>query len=285
MVITFSSSVKDTKEESLGRTIQAQLDLLRSWRFDCNTVICNPQSGLVGLKHKFPGIVFDVTGAGDHLPKLDVKMWRVKETYRCVKSDVPWEIPNVLVDDMVKYCVSRINTRRTRALMKNVCPRVRLTGRKVNYRKEYGLGFGDYVEVKTNSDRSNTQDKRSEPCIALYPAMNLAASWVFWNIKTKRRIRRSVYKKCKTTNLVRDAMNSLSGIGGIITAEEVARNVEEGATHAYDDCRLSNIVNRESEKRLERHELLLANLSVKKSIRQYGKLAVDAIVKEFSNLF
>ena len=96
------------------------------------------------------------------------------------------------MDDLVKYCVSRINTRRSKALVTNMCPRVKLTGRKVNYQMEYGLGFGDYAEVITNTNRSNTQEARSEPYIALYSAMNLEASWIWWNIVTQRQIRRYV---------------------------------------------------------------------------------------------
>ena len=96
-------------------------------------VITDPESSLVALKDKFPGIIYDILGAGDYLPKLDVKMRRVKETCRCIKSDVGWTIPNLLIDDLVRYSVSRVNTRRTKALCANVCPRVKLTGRKINF--------------------------------------------------------------------------------------------------------------------------------------------------------
>ena len=148
--LTLSSGLADTKEESLGGAIQAQLNLLRNWRFDADAVICDPQSGLVALQHKFPGVAFDIGGAGDHLPKVDIKIRRVKEIYRCVKADLPWRLPKFLVGDLVKYAVSRINTRRTKALASNICPRVRLTWRKINFKKEFGLEFGDYAKVKTN---------------------------------------------------------------------------------------------------------------------------------------
>lgn len=210
--VTFSSNIPDTKEEAIVRAIQAQLDLLHNWQFDRNLIVCDPQSGLVALKNKFPGVAFDIARVGDHLPKLDINMRRVQETYRCVTPYVPWNIPKLLANDLVKYSVSRINTRRSKALSANVFPRVKLTGRKVNYCKEYGIGFGDYAEVKRHINRRNTPEERSEPCIALYPEMNLASSWVWWNIGTKRRVRRSIYKVCKTNNLVIDAMNLLSGI-------------------------------------------------------------------------
>ena len=66
--------------------------------------------------------------------------------------------------------------------------------------------------------------KRSEPCVALYPALNLSNSWVFWNIKTKKRIRRSNYKCCNMTNLVIDGMNALSGAKKVVMADQSAAN-------------------------------------------------------------
>ena len=183
----------------------------------------------------------------------------------------------------MKYSVSRINTKRTKALASNVCPRVRLTGRKINYKKEFGLGFGDYAEVKTNRAITNDDTERSEPCIALYPAMNLASSWVFWNIKTKKRVRRSNYKYYKTSNLVKAAMNELSGQGEVAIVPEGASESVEERPHVNDAGRMSS--NIKSRERTERRKLLLANLSVKRGIREYGKMAVDSIIKEFSTLF
>ena len=139
--LTVSCQLTSTKEEALGVSIQSQIDLLRSWQFNVKQVICDPQSGLVALRHKFPGITFDVAGAGDHLPKIDIKIRRVKEIYRCVQAGLSWKIPQCLKGDLVKFSVSRINARRTKALQTNVCPRVWLTGHKINYRKEFGLGL------------------------------------------------------------------------------------------------------------------------------------------------
>ena len=68
-------------------------------------------------------------------------------------------------------------------------------------------------------------------------------------------------------------------------AEEAATSNEEGVTHINDAGRLSSVSNQEREHRLERRRLLLTNLSVKKSIRQYGRMTIDSVVKEFANLF
>ncbi len=72
--------------------------------------------------------------------------------------------------------MSRINIWRTTALTENVCPWVLFTGIPVNYKKELQLAFGDYVEAYEGT--YNTSQACSAACIALYPANNVAGSWV-----------------------------------------------------------------------------------------------------------
>ena len=60
-----------------------------------------------------------------------------------ILAGLPYTLPKDKIKDLVVYAVNRINTRRTSALSDNVSPRVRFTGRKVNYKREYCLGFGD----------------------------------------------------------------------------------------------------------------------------------------------
>ena len=73
----------------------------------------DPQRALAALEGKFLGTVIDVSGAGDHLHKVDAKMRRIKEMYRCVKSDLPYDLPKKRVRDLMTYVVSRVNIRRT----------------------------------------------------------------------------------------------------------------------------------------------------------------------------
>jgi hypothetical protein len=90
-------------------------------------------------------------------------------------------------------------------------PRVKFTGRKPNFRSELGLAYGDYCEVYVpNVVSKNVDAPRTEPCIALYPSGNANGSWVFLNIKSKRRVRRTNWTKMVTTDLIIDVMNEFS---------------------------------------------------------------------------
>ena len=102
---------------------------------------------MVALKEKFPDILIYISGAGDHLPKVDIKIRRIKETYRSFKTGPVYTLPKFMVKHLVTYCVCRISVRRTKATGSRICPRARFTGRKVDYKQEFALGFGDYMEA------------------------------------------------------------------------------------------------------------------------------------------
>ena len=72
-----------------------------------------------------------------------------------VVAGLPYKLPRVRVKDLVTYVINKINTRRSSAMNDNICPRVRFTGRKIDYRWEFLLGFGDYVEANDPSAWSN----------------------------------------------------------------------------------------------------------------------------------
>jgi hypothetical protein len=113
---------------TLGVALQGQLELLRSRGFVPVRVHTDPQSAFHALTTSFENVVIDVGGAQDFVPVVDAKIRMVKEIYRAVKSTLPWPLPNMLVQDLVAYVVSRLNMRRTTAINHNVAPRVMFTG-------------------------------------------------------------------------------------------------------------------------------------------------------------
>jgi hypothetical protein len=178
------TNLKDETVNSLGESLQGQLEILRERDFEPVMVYVDPASALMSLRGQFPGVLVDESGAGDHVPKVDIRIRRVKEMYRTVKSGLPWRLPITWVKDLVTYCVSRMNLRMTTALHGTVCPRVLFKGFKPNYRKELSLAFGDYVELYTGTD--NTSREHSTSCIALYPVGNATGAWQFWNLHSGR---------------------------------------------------------------------------------------------------
>jgi hypothetical protein len=155
----------------------------------------------------FENVVIDVSGTGDFVPKVDIKIRRIKEVYRSIKAGLPWKLPPMLVRDLMAYAVSRINIRRTTAISQNVCPRVLFTGMRVDYRKELSLAFGDYCEVFDGTD--NTSKQRSVPCIALYRCCNTTGSWVFFSLESQKHQRRTTWKNMVTSDVIISRMIEL----------------------------------------------------------------------------
>jgi hypothetical protein len=148
----------------------------------------DPQTGFQAIKNLFPRVLIDDSGAADNVPKVNVKIRRLKEIHRAVENGLPWNLPVSLVKYLVGYAVGRMNIRRTTTLSTNMSPYRLFTGCKINYKKSLALGFGDYCEVYNGTD--NTSKSHSLPYIALHPCNNSTGSWQFLNITSGVMIRR-----------------------------------------------------------------------------------------------
>jgi hypothetical protein len=218
--LTMQSQVQSESRQDLGMALQGKMVILRNRGYVPAIVYSDPQSAFRSMTQDFPGVEIDVGGAGDYVAKVDARIRRIKETYRAVKNGLAWPLPRPLVPDLVAYVVSRLNIRRTTALSENVCPRVLFMGMPVNYAKELGLAFGDYVESYEGT--TNTSKARSSACIALYPTANTTGAWVLWKIKNRTRVRSTNYVKLVTNELVIDAINQIALDKDIIAALPVA---------------------------------------------------------------
>ena len=89
----------------LGLGLQGLINKLRSRGFNPTIVYTDPGSGFRALTTAFPGTLIDISGAGNYVAKVDVKIRRIQEVYHSVKSRLPWKLPNALVKDLVAYAV------------------------------------------------------------------------------------------------------------------------------------------------------------------------------------
>jgi len=306
--LTIVSHVEKMDRNTLGRAVQSHIDLLKTRGFQVTKILIDPQRALTTIKTSFPGVTIEECGAGDHLSRVDAKIRRVKEMARSILAGLPYKVGNDRIKDLITYVVSRINTRRTTGLSTNVSPRVRFTGQRIDYVKEYALGFGDYVEVydpKSHAKSNNIRMERTEPCIALYPSGNLNGSWIFWNLKTKAYVRRSQWKKIPISS---DMIQVLNGMAG---GKEFVMNVDELQVEEDPQPEPSvpmhvppnepsvvpmttseeNLVAIEEETMENRGELpsedqfVMTHLSMKKAIKEYGQVAIDACKDEMFQMF
>jgi hypothetical protein len=204
--LTLQMPVANESQTTLGMALQSQLEVYRSRGFAPVRVHVDPHSTFQTLTTKYPGVVIDSSGAGDHVPKVDIKIRRLKEVYRGVKEDLPWKLPLIFVKDLVAYVVARLDVYFTMAINQKIAPKVLFTGMRVDFKKQLSLAFGDYCEVYVGTD--NTSRARTAACIALHPCHNATGSWTFYNLRTHARIRKSQWTKMVTTQLIVDAVNT-----------------------------------------------------------------------------
>ena len=81
--------------------------------------------------------------------------------------------------------MNRLNLVPTRNSVAYVSPREKLYGRKINVDKELKHGFGDYVQVHTDSVDNSTKP-RSQAAIALVSAGNLEGLWQHSPLQSSR---------------------------------------------------------------------------------------------------
>jgi hypothetical protein len=85
--------LKTERSQELDHGVQKHLNTLRSWGFDGKKITVDPHKSFEALQGSFPGVEIDLSGAGDHLDKIDTKIRRVRELMRSVVSGLPFKLP------------------------------------------------------------------------------------------------------------------------------------------------------------------------------------------------
>ena len=198
----------------------------------------------MALQGSYPGVEIDPAGAGDHLNMIDTKIRRVKEIMRSVIAGLPYKLAKERIKDLTTYAVNRTNLKSSQGLISNESPCVRFTGIKPDFKAEFGLSFGDYVEAynpRAQGKSNDITEPRTEPCIALYPSANKNGSWILYNLNTKAYVRRTQWKRLPTSQLVIKVMNELAGdkcitLGDLDTGDAGVQKADQIADENITDA-------------------------------------------------
>jgi len=215
--------IRSLSSSDLGTGVQKHFNTFRSRGFEPKRLYIDPHKSLVALQTSFPGVEVDITGAGDHLDKVDIRIRCLKEMMRSIIAGLPFRLGRDWLKGLVTYAVSRMNLRSTLALNDMECPRIRFTRARPEYKSELGLCFGDYVEAynpRAQHNSNNVMFPRTEPCIALYSSTNKNGLWILYNMTTKSHVRRAQWKKLPMMQIVINTFNSTSG-NALVSASDI----------------------------------------------------------------
>ena len=135
------------------------------------------------------GIEVDVSGAGGHVARIERRIRTVKERVRAfISHELPFTLTALGVAMLVLFCVPRINYQTSESRHGEDCPRVVFTGRQVNARLDYRIGFGKYAQC-TVPNTDATMAARTEDCVAMLPTGNRTGSVKMMSISTGRLVK------------------------------------------------------------------------------------------------
>jgi hypothetical protein len=214
--------LKSLAIEDLGSGVQSHISTLKTRGLNMVKLMVDPHKTLALLETSFPGIKVDLSGAGDHLNKVDSKIRRIKETARSVVAGLPFRIGKPRAKDLITCAVSRVNLKTTSSLNDCTCPRVRFTGLKPEFKNEFGLSFRDYTKAYNPRAEGMSNDvltMRTEPCIALYPSANRYGSRIMLNLSSNSYVRRTLWKKIPVNQLIISKLNELACVDHITLAD------------------------------------------------------------------
>jgi hypothetical protein len=180
-------------------------------RFRVTTLVWGREPGIMGLNERInrEGIKVEGAGSGQHVPVVEAKIRVVKERARAVINTLPYVLPKRLVGALISYVVSRMNW------MPNVnsgpasSPKSIYLARLMDLKIDARIGFGEYAQVKTLHELSNSMEPRTEGAIALNPAENLSGSVRFFVLRTKATVVRDQWT---TMPMPAEAIETLNAI-------------------------------------------------------------------------
>ncbi len=76
--LTLICHLESQNQEDLGTAVQSHLTTIRSRGFEPTKIYVDPHKTFTALANAYPGVAVNVSGAGDHLDKVDSKICESK---------------------------------------------------------------------------------------------------------------------------------------------------------------------------------------------------------------
>jgi hypothetical protein len=139
------------------------------------------------------GIIVNPAGSKEAVPVVERSIRVIKENFRSIIFSLPFVLAMIFTPYLLKLFIEqRINMMPKRTNETFISPRECLNGRKIDYKKDLALSFGDYLQAHRNDPATlnNARVPRTDGAVALYPTGKLEGSWYFFNLNTKAVVKR-----------------------------------------------------------------------------------------------
>ena len=159
--LTMISSIQSKSTAAIKSALAKQIGAYTYSKFTITTILTDGEGAVQALSDYLLsiGIKVNPTGAGQHVPVIENKIRQVKERVRAILNTLPFNLPSTMMKHLVSYAVSSLNMMPCGTRVDNISPREAFTGRKIDYKRDLKVAFGDYIQA--NVPNVSDQDVKS----------------------------------------------------------------------------------------------------------------------------
>lgn len=203
--------VPDRKAETLKKATDDIISVYRQFDLAVKFLLCDGEGALFSLKtyYQSKGIAMNPTAKNEHVPEIERSGRMLKERVRAYWCTLPYKLPQIVLIHLAYYCVFWINSfPRSSSYDPDVPPREKVTGKKIDFKRDCRVEFGAFCQVNEDDSVTNTMKERTIDAIALGPAGNAQGSYLFLNIRTWNVVRRRSWTALPMPSTVIDILNN-----------------------------------------------------------------------------
>lgn len=192
----------------------ASTEIITSYRansFIITGLMSDGESGIGALKSYFEslGIHVEVAPKGQHVPEAERAIRHLKEKARAVWNTLPYTPTHAMTVYLIYYCVRCINMfPKAGSVDPDQSPREMFTGKKVDYKTECLLQFGEYCQIAEEDEKTNTMKERTVGGVCVGPQGN--GAYYFVSLKTWRVLTRRAWFKVPMPDEIIQLINDKS---------------------------------------------------------------------------
>ena len=173
-------------------------------------IVCDGESAISALKASIEGVGVQLEQASknEHVASIERAIRQIKERVRAFLHSLPFQATKEITIYLVYYIVGMINNIPRSTSVVEMSPKEKLTGKKLDYKLDFKLQFGDYCQANEEDNLKNSMKSRTFPAICLGPVGNIQSSYYFLNLNSWQVVKRRQWIKLPIPNDVIDNINA-----------------------------------------------------------------------------
>ncbi len=209
MIVTTLVGKEHYNGEDLKPCIETQLSLMELKGLNVTSLESDRDPVLASLGN-VKQVEFSMTGGGTHEGVAERTIRLLKDKIRAILSNLPYDLPSSLQRWIVFYATTMTNVI-NRSSSIGVSAYEAYHGKKLNYKKDLKLEFGEYALVYRPAKQKNSLlHERCSGCICLGPTLNNRGTQIFFNIQSKRVIHSDNYKLAPMPDEVIEVLDNMA---------------------------------------------------------------------------